>query len=142
MTPLEQIFRIHNRPREVTIVLNRVEEFCRVHGFATATVLDVRLVTEEVLTNVVKYGYEGVGDHSVELRLSASAQSVRMEFRDEGAPFNPLALAAPDPSNQTGEREVGGLGIHLARSLVDDASYSREGKVNVLVLIKHVGSTV
>jgi len=96
MTPLEQIFRIHNRPRDVTIVLNRVEEFCRVHGFATATALEVRLVTEEVLTNVVKYAYEGVGDHSVELRLSASAQSVRMEFRDPDVAayrLNPTRLA-------------------------------------------------
>ena len=142
MTPLEQVFRIHNRPRDVTIALNRVEEFCRVHGLATTTVLDVRLVTEEVLTNAVKYAYEGVGDQSVELRLSASSQSVRMEFRDEGAPFNPLDVPAPNPSNRTGEHEIGGLGIHLARSLVDDASYSREGNVNVLVLIKHVGSTV
>jgi len=134
----EQTFRIHNRPRDVTAVLNRVEEFCRLHGFATATVLDVRLVTEEVLTNVVKYAYEGVGDYQVELRLSASDHSVRMEFRDEGAPFNPLDFPAPDPGNLTEGRLPGGLGIHLARSLVDDSSYSREGNVNVLVLIKHI----
>ena len=138
----EQTFRIHNRPRDVTTVLNRVEEFCRVHGFATATTLDVRLVAEEVLTNVVKYAYEEVGDDAVELRVSVSSQSVRMEFRDGGAPFNPLDVPAPEPSNRTGEREIGGLGIHLVRSLVDDASYSREGNVNVLVLIKHVESTV
>jgi len=65
-----------------------------------------------------------------------------MEFRDEGTPSNPLGVTAPDHSDHTGEREIGGLGIHLARSLVDDASYSREGNVNVLVLIKHAGSTV
>ena len=138
----EQTFRIQNRASDVTGVLDRVEEFCRVRGFATAIVLDVRLVTEEVLTNVVKYAYEGVGDHSVELRLSASPHSVRMEFRDEGVPFNPLDTLAPDADSLTGERDIGGLGIHLARSLVDDASYSREGNVNVLVLIKHVGSAV
>ena len=142
MKPLEQIFRIHNRPADVTVVLNRVEEFCRVQGFATATVLDVRLVTEEVLTNVVKYTYEGAGEYSVELRLSASSQSVRMEFRDEGAAFNPLDVPAPESSDRTGPREIGGLGIHLARSLVDDATYSREGNVNILVLIKHVGATL
>jgi anti-sigma regulatory factor (Ser/Thr protein kinase) len=138
MTSSEQIVRLQNRPRDVTVALDRVEEFCRIHGFATATVLDVRLIAEEVLTNIVKYAYDGGEDHELELRLSASAQSVRMEFRDEGAPFNPLGTTVPDPTNGPGE---GGLGIHLARSLVDDATYVREGSVNVLVLVKHVGST-
>ncbi len=139
---MEQIFRIRNRPRDVPGVLNGVEEFCRAHGLATETALDVRLVAEEVLTNVVKYAHGGVEECLLELRLSASSESVRMEFRDEGAPFNPLDAPVPDLKTPPEEREIGGFGLHLVRSLVDDASYFREGNVNILVLIKHVGSTV
>lgn len=138
----DQVFRLRNRPHDVTIVLNRVEEFCRERGVATAPALDVRLIIEEVLTNMVKYAYEGAGDHPLEVRLSASSQSVRLEFRDQGMPFNPLEVPAPDRSYRTDGHEGGGLGIHLARSLVDEASYSRDGHVNVLVLIKHVESTL
>jgi anti-sigma regulatory factor (Ser/Thr protein kinase) len=140
---LEQIFRIPNHVRHVPGLLDAVEEFCRVHGFASENTADVRLVAEEVLTNVVKYAHEGgEEEHTVVLRLSASSESIRMEFRDEGAPFNPLDVPVPDLNTRPGERQIGGLGIHLVRSLVDDASYSREGSVNVLILIKHVGSTV
>ena len=134
--------RISNRPNELPGALDQVEEFCRVQGFATETVSDVRLVAEEVLTNIVKYAHDGDREHAVELRLTAASQSVRMEFRDEGAPFNPLEVPAPDLNGQPEQRAIGGLGVHLVRALVDEASYSREGMVNVLVLIKHAGSTV
>jgi anti-sigma regulatory factor (Ser/Thr protein kinase) len=139
---LVQIFRVPNRPRAVSGVLDRVEEFCVAHGLATDTALDVRLVAEEVLTNVVKYAHPESEEHAIELRLSASSESVRMEFRDDGVPFNPLDAPGPDLNTRPEERQRGGLGVHLVKALVDDASYAREGSSNVLVLIKHVGSTV
>jgi serine/threonine-protein kinase RsbW len=80
--------------------------------------------------------------HTRKSRLFASAESVRLEFRDAGAPFNPLDAPAPDLGTPPEERKIGGLGLHLVRSLVDDASYCREGSVNVLVLVKHFGFTV
>ena len=123
-------------------VLNGVEEFCRARGLATQPALEMRLVAEEVLTNFVKYADARTDERVVELRLSASPESVRLEFRDAGAPFNPLDAPLPDLSGPPEKREVGGLGVHLVKSLVDDASYAREGAVNILVLIKHVGSTV
>jgi anti-sigma regulatory factor (Ser/Thr protein kinase) len=139
---LEHIFRIRNRPSDLPGVLNGIEEFCQARGLAKGSALDVRLVAEEVLTNVIKYAHKEIEERWVELRLLASAESVRLEFRDEGAPFNPLDVPVPDLGARPEERKIGGLGLHLVRSLVDDASYSREGGVNVLVLVKHFGFTV
>jgi serine/threonine-protein kinase RsbW len=139
---VERNFRISNRTNDLSGVLEQVEEFCRVNGVADETAADVRLVAEEVLTNIVKYAHDRDVEHAAELRLSASSQSVRMEFRDEGLPFNPLELPAPDLHAGAGQPPIGGLGVHLVRALVDDASYSREGSVNVLILIKHAESTV
>jgi anti-sigma regulatory factor (Ser/Thr protein kinase) len=139
---LERNFHVSNRTNDLSGVLDEVEDFCRVQGVANETAADVRLVAEEVLTNIVKYAHDRDVQHAAELRLSASPQSVRMEFRDEGLPFNPLELPALDPQAVPGQPPIGGLGVHLVRALVDDASYSREGRVNVLILIKHAGSTV
>jgi anti-sigma regulatory factor (Ser/Thr protein kinase) len=139
---VERRFRISTRPNELPGVLDQVEEFCRAGGFPMETVSDVRLLAEEVLTNIVKYAHDGGGEHVVDLKLSAASRSVRMEFRDEGTPFNPLETAAPDLDARLEPRAIGGLGVHLVRALADDASYSREGKVNVLILIKHAGSTI
>jgi serine/threonine-protein kinase RsbW len=58
------------------------------------------------------------------------------------APFNPLDTPLPDLTSPPEKRGIGGLGVHLVKFLIDDASYAREGAVNIMVLIKHVGSTV
>ena len=139
---MEQIFRIRNNLHDLPGALDGVEEFCRGRGLATQTALEVRLVSEEVLTNFVKYAHAVTMEGVIALRLSASTESVRLEFRDEGAPFNPLDAPPPDVNSRPEERGVGGLGVLLMRALVDDATYVREGSVNVLVLIKHVGSTL
>jgi anti-sigma regulatory factor (Ser/Thr protein kinase) len=139
---LEQTFRIRTGESEMPDVLNGVEEFCCALGLATAPSLEVRLVAEEVLTNVVKYAHALTEERVVELRLSGSPESVRLEFRDEGMPFNLLDAPQPDLAGAAENRPTGGLGVHLVKALIDDASYAREGAVNVLVLIKHVGSTV
>ena len=139
---MERIFRIGQSPRELPVVLDDVEKFCHAGGLATETGLEVRLVAEEMLTNVIKYAHVASGERIVELELAISSEAVRMEFRDTGPPFNPLDVPPPDLKSRPEERGVGGLGLHLVKSLVDDAAYSREGNTNVLVLIKHVESTV
>ena len=139
---MEQIFRIRNNFRDLPGALDGVEEFCRGRGLERETALDVRLLAEEVLTNFVKYAHAVTEEREIALRLSASPESIRLEFRDEGAPFNPLDAPLPDLQSGSAERGLGGLGVLLVKALVDDATYVREGGSNVLVLIKHVGSTV
>jgi len=134
---LERIFRIRNRLDEVPGVLDAIEDSCTGAGLAKQTVLDMRLVAEEVLTNIVKYAHGSIDEHSIELRLTASSASVRMEFRDDGAPFNPLEARVPDLETRVEEREIGGLGVHLVKALVDEARYARDGDCNVLILMKH-----
>jgi anti-sigma regulatory factor (Ser/Thr protein kinase) len=139
---LEQIFRIGPSPRDLPGVLDGVEEFCHARGLARETALEVRLVAEEMLTNFVKYAQAVSEERVVELRLAVSSEAVRLEFRDAGPPFNPLDVPPLDLKGRPEERGIGGLGVHLVKSLVHSATYSREEGANVLVLIKHVRSTV
>jgi anti-sigma regulatory factor (Ser/Thr protein kinase) len=139
---LEQIFRIGQSPRDLPSVLDGVEESCHAAGLAVPTALEVRLVAEEMLTNFVKYAHVVGEPRVVELRFAVSSEAVRMEFRDAGPPFNPLDVPPPDLKRRPEERGIGGLGVHIVKSLVDEATYAREGSTNVVVLIKHVRSTV
>jgi anti-sigma regulatory factor (Ser/Thr protein kinase) len=128
--------------RDVPGALDGVEKFCLGRELATETALEMRLVAEEVLTNFVKYAHAATEEQVMAVRLSASGGTVRLEFRDEGVPFNPLDAPIPDVTSRPEERGIGGLGVVLLKALVDDATYVREGSVNVLVLIKRVGSAV
>ncbi|MGH8701072.1 MAG: ATP-binding protein, partial [Burkholderiales bacterium] len=59
-------------------------------------------------------------------------------IEDDGVPFNPLAMPAPDVSTPLRERRVGGIGIHFVRSLMDGVAYDRAGERNRLVLTKRL----
>jgi anti-sigma regulatory factor (Ser/Thr protein kinase) len=119
--------------------LDAVESALRGEGIPDAAVLDLRLVSEEVLTNLAKYGHDDGGEHWVRVRLSFGSADVTLEFTDDGRPFDPISahrtfLAAPVP-----DLPIGGLGIHLMLSLVDAAQYARVGSENVLTLRKRTG---
>jgi anti-sigma regulatory factor (Ser/Thr protein kinase) len=61
---------------------------------------------------------------------------------DDGVSFNPLAVAPPDTTSPLEQRQLGGLGIHLVRSLTDEATYLRQDGRNVIRLVKVVPSPV
>ena len=124
--------------RSLGPALDSLEAALRGERVPDATVLELRLVAEEVLTNVAKYGHDDGREHSARLRLEVAAGLVVLEFVDDGRPFDPLAAKAPDLELPSGERPVGGLGIHLLRSLVDAVAYARVGSTNVLTVRKRV----
>jgi anti-sigma regulatory factor (Ser/Thr protein kinase) len=63
---------------------------------------------------------------------------VRVEIEDDGSAFNPLDIPVPNLATPLQDRDPGGLGIHLARSLMDGIHYRRVGRRNVLTLTKRI----
>jgi anti-sigma regulatory factor (Ser/Thr protein kinase) len=118
--------------------LDALEAALRGGGVPHEAVLDLRLVAEEVLTNLAKYGHDDDEEHTVRLRLTLVAGEATLEFTDDGRPFDPLTAPASEPEAD-GERSEGGLGLLLVRSLVDASEYARHGSQNVLILRKRVG---
>jgi sigma-B regulation protein RsbU (phosphoserine phosphatase) len=109
-------------------------------AFADAHALDVsirrkfKLVFDELLSNVISYAYpdSGVGDIEVELGLEHGALVITLT--DDGVPFDPLDKSRPDIHKTVDERDIGGLGIHLCRELMDDVSYQRSAERNIVTL--------
>lgn len=133
---LEQIVLTDPRAT-IPPVLDRLEAHGRAAGFAEEALLDLRLVAEEILTNIAKYAFPTPDEAAVELRFSVAGASAHLEFRDAGQAFDPLAEPPPDLEAPIEKRGDGGLGLPLVRALVDEARYRREGATNVLVLVRH-----
>ncbi len=112
------------------------ELFLQSRGLSARTVYDVNLVLEEVLTNIVKYGFNDEATHEIRLTIAITSAGVTIRCEDEGREFDPLALSPPDIEGRDSilECEVGGLGIHLVRQTVQSIDYSREGHKNVLTM--------
>ena len=102
------------------------------------TVADIRVVCDELLANVIAHGFVDDGEHEVEVRVELAGRRLVLSVSDDGVPFDPLAVASPDTSQPLEDRAIGGLGIHLVRHLVDEATYERRGERNVLTVVKDV----
>ena len=91
---------------------------------------------EELVLNVVNHGSAG-GAGEIAIELLSDAEAVTIEIIDDGKPFDPLT-DAPDPDTESSieDRAVGGLGIHLVRTMMDEVSYRREENRNHMILVK------
>jgi anti-sigma regulatory factor (Ser/Thr protein kinase) len=118
------------------------DEFARQSGLPDDERSRVLIILDELFTNVVTHGR---GPHSaggtIAVALGWRTGRLRISFVDDGQPFDPLAFRGPDLEEATEERGIGGLGIHIVRSLVHQARYRREGDRNHLHLVRHVEST-
>lgn len=125
--------RDQREPRRVVEVFER---FATANGVSDLVVQRFCLALDEIITNVVSYGFEKEPEDPrirVDLELGEGRLEVRIE--DNGRSFNPLADAPlPDLTLPVDERPIGGLGIHLAKNLVHEISYRRVRNRNCLTL--------
>jgi anti-sigma regulatory factor (Ser/Thr protein kinase) len=129
-------FTIKNDLAELDRVSQRMNEFVTRQRLGPQLLHDLDLVLEEVLANIISYGYADGREHEIRVRLSVHSGEVRIDVEDDGQPFNPLDAPAPDTTKPMAERPVGGLGIHLVRQLMDGLEYKRQGDWNHLTMKK------
>lgn len=92
------------------------------------------VVLDELLANSLSHGLAGRSGQTVSMDVELAADRLTVTLVDDGAPFDPFSRSAPDTTLSVADRPIGGLGIHLVRQLVDEASYERRGEQNVVVL--------
>lgn len=81
------------------------------------------LCLEELITNTITYGLKGEPGRMIEVRLSMSEEWLEIRLKDD-APLE--------------ERPIGGLGVHIVKSLMDEAHAYYDGSGNLIVLLKAV----
>ncbi len=113
------------------------EEWLANRGCGMKASVQISIAIDEIYSNIVRYAYgEGSGPAEMELLPLEDARGVRIVFRDQGKPYDPLQKEDPDIARKLEDREVGGLGIFLVKKTMDDMRYAYEDGRNVLTLIK------
>ncbi len=107
-------------------------------GFA-GTLHKVELAVEELLINICSYAYPQGGEGWVQIECHPEKRDGGIFFcvrvRDWGPPFNPFTDArVPDLGLPANARPVGGLGIHLIKSVTARQGYERRDGANVATL--------
>ena len=117
-------------------IQSAIGEFSREQDWPPDIEFQVDLVLEELVLNVVNHGSLG-GEGEINIELVSDPEAVTIQIIDDGRPFDPLT-DAPEPDTESGieDRAVGGLGIHLVRTMMDDVTYRREENKNHMRLVK------
>ena len=107
--------------------------------------MPINLALEEAVSNVMLYAYPGTGGNVfVEFNRGVTGDGLPVTgelvftISDSGIPFDPTQQKEADITLSAEEREIGGLGIHLVRQIMDEVSYERVDDKNVLTLIKNI----
>ena len=134
------VLELHATPADIGQAQEAVREFCAARALPAAAVDDLILALDELLANIIEHGYRRDPAGTIRLRARGSGDTLELEIRDRAPAFDPLTAAPPDLSSPFSQRAVGGLGIHLARSVTDAIEYTREAGENRLRLTKRVPS--
>ena len=104
----------------------RIEEYLDSLPVPVAAAMQLMIALDEAISNALKYGEADGVTPEVVVTLEVDDGKLLTEVADSGTPFDPLSLPEPDTSLSVEEREIGGLGIHIVRNLMDEVSYSRD----------------
>lgn len=123
----------------------KVEKFCENLGLSPRLIFKITLVLDELITNIISYGYDTPDSYAIDINLACTGEGLVLEVTDDARPFNPLVDAAKPELHlplEERSRQVGGMGVHLVKSLMDSATYQRVGDKNVLTLKKNLDECV
>ena len=100
--------------------------------YSEETILNVRVVLKELLSNIIKYSGCTSDIHLV---TQFWRKEIHIRIADNGKMFNPLEFPAPDISTlPVKSRENGSYGIYMVRNIAKAMNYYRFGRNNILTL--------
>ena len=136
--PLQRSLVLPNDVNEVPQLAAFIDGVCEQLGVDMATAMQLNLALEEAVVNVMTYAYPAGTKGYADIRVEVDDKRMTIVITDTGIPFDPTAKADVDTTLSLEQRSIGGLGIHLVKTIMDDVSYQRLDGQNVLTLRKNL----
>ncbi len=141
MTELKLTLKLKNQMEDLE-KLNRVlEALSTRQGMSKKCTCETNLVLEELFTNIIRHGCCEPDNHHITVAISVKSDMLTVRLEDNGIPFNPITAHAPDIKTAIEKRDIGGLGIFLAKHYTEEIQYKRRGNKNILILKKKITPT-
>jgi sigma-B regulation protein RsbU (phosphoserine phosphatase) len=129
---------IKNEIEEIGKAVLRFEKFAEKNQLPNEVVSVIQIVLEELLSNTINYGFADDRRHEIKMKVRISIKNIRLTIIDDGIPFNPLDSKTPDIAPPLEQRKIGGLGVHIVRTMMDSVFYERVGNKNKVVVVKNI----
>ena len=139
MSPSEILFTLRNQRSEISRMLEILEAFCQSNAISEDDLFNVRLVLDEAVINVIVHGYEDPAEHEVNVSLALDHDLLTIHIDDDGIAYNPLDAEPPRFDLPIEERRIGGLGVHIMKTLARSVEYHRTDNRNHLIIQMAIG---
>jgi len=122
----------------ISRILDLIAERGSAAGLSKKHIFEIQLAVDEAMTNVVEHAYEGV-DGELKISFLYRPGYLVVELIDWGKQFDPTRLPTPDITSGIKNRQIGGLGVHFIRKVMDEVTYRYDPAVgNILRMVKHL----
>lgn len=131
--------RVKSRTDNLSLIRDFVSENAISAGIEQSTVDKIMLAVDEACTNIIKHAYKSSPEGEIILNIEFDEERFTITIIDYGKSFEPDSVPLPDLQKYYREHKVGGLGMYLMKSLMDDVKYtSVPGKYNRVLLSKNI----
>jgi anti-sigma regulatory factor (Ser/Thr protein kinase) len=128
-------FKIKNTFAEIESLCDEINKLAQDNSFSEQIIFCLNVCLEEMLTNIVKYGYDDEHEHEIEIFLEIDNEIITLTIIDDGHEFNPLEVEIPDVNTDIRHRQVGGIGIFLTCKMANKVTYDRKDDKNQLTVL-------
>lgn len=135
---MNEKFIIANNIEELPLLFEKIEEMAERWGLSVPLAMNINLVIEEATSNIIFYAFNDDRKHDIFISILLLGSQLTIIFEDEGMPFDPTSASVPDINLPADERPVGGLGIFLISKIMDEVTYEREQRKNILTTKKKI----
>ncbi|MBI2570842.1 MAG: ATP-binding protein [Candidatus Schekmanbacteria bacterium] len=115
-----------------------VVELCGRVGFPAAEAAKVQLAVDEAAANVMLHSCGGDAAQEIEVDITCCADEIEVILRDRGVGFDPASHPPKDLKQHLAVFKVGGLGVHLMRTLLDEVEWTKGVSGNAVRMVKRV----
>ena len=122
---------------ELARIADVIETHGESHGWPMRWIMNLNISLDELVTNIISYGYQDFDEHEIHITLTDRNGSLVVVLEDDGTAFDPFtAVPEPDLDSSVEERRIGGLGVHIVKSLMDETTYERIDNHNRITLVQ------
>lgn len=130
--------KIPSQTDNLELIREVVGKIARNVGFSEEESSKIELAVDEACANVIKHAYRKDQKKPIDIVVKIDYQKLTIIVTDQGKGFDPKHLRDPDMQEYLAEMRVGGLGIYLIRTLMDEVDFkSAPGKGNQVRMVKY-----
>ena len=135
---MEKEIRISNNLNEIATLANFIETIGEELSLSGETTMNINLALEEAVANIIMYAYPPKEEQEILLKVSSNDNELIFLLTDKGLSFDPTQVDDVDVTLSIEERPIGGLGIFLIRSIMNEVTYQRLDNENRLTMKKDI----